>query len=181
MEISELVGLYARHPGVAALGKLCEPRPSAPSASPTVGSSVSLGGLPASAAAMAFAACAARLDTRGGRPFLFLLEDEEAAGYFYHDLVQLMGSERVLFYPSAYRRAVKYAQRDAAGEILRTEVLGRLSDRRQQGAGGECLMVVSCPAAVAGRVAPPKAFAGSTVALKVGENYDLGDLQQRLV
>ena len=181
MEISELVGLYARHPGVAALAKLCEPRPSAPSVSPTVGSSVSLGGLHASAAAMAFAACAARLDTRGGRPFLFLLEDEEAAGYFYHDLVQLMGSERVLFYPSAYRRAVKYAQRDAAGEILRTEVLGRLSDRRQQGAGGECLMVVSCPAAVAGRVAPPKAFAGSTVALKVGENYDLGDLQQRLV
>ena len=97
VELSELVGLYARHPGVAALAKLCEPQPAAPSASPTPGSAVSLGGLHAAAAAVAFAACAARLDVRGGRPFLFLLEDEEAAGYFYHDLVQLMGTERVLF------------------------------------------------------------------------------------
>ena len=33
----------------------------------------------------------------------------------------------VLFFPSSYRRAVKYGQRDAGNEILRTEVLTRLS------------------------------------------------------
>lgn len=35
-----------------------------------------------------------------------------------------------LFNPSSYRRAVKYGQKDAANEILRTEVLGRLQKRR---------------------------------------------------
>ena len=33
----------------------------------------------------------------------------------------------VLFFPSSYRRAVKYGQRDTGNEILRTEVLTRLS------------------------------------------------------
>ncbi len=42
-------------------------------------------------------------------------------------LTQMMGQEKVFFFPSSYRRAVKYGQRDAANEILRTEVLARLS------------------------------------------------------
>ena len=59
--------------------------------------------------------------------FLIVLNDEEEAGYFYHDLTQMLGDQQALFYPSTYRRAVKYAQRDAANEILRTEVLNRLA------------------------------------------------------
>ena len=60
---------------------------------------------------------------------LFVLQDAEEAGYFYHDLTQLMGTSDVLFFPSCYRRAVKYAQRDPASEILRTEVLTALSPK----------------------------------------------------
>ncbi len=60
-------------------------------------------------------------------PLLFILQDAEEAGYFYHDLTQLMGDRNVLFFPSSYRRAIKYAQRDAASEILRTDVMARLS------------------------------------------------------
>ena len=70
--------------------------------------------------------------------FLFVLPDADEAGYFYSDLMQLEnlpkeGGEsagaaaQVLFFPSSYRRAVKYGQRDAANEILRTEVLARLN------------------------------------------------------
>lgn len=60
---------------------------------------------------------------------MFVLQDADEAGYFYHDLTQLMGTQQVLFYPSSYRRAVKYGQRDAGSEILRTEVLSRLAQR----------------------------------------------------
>ena len=47
----------------------------------------------------------------------------EEAGYFYHDLSQVMGDKQVLFFPSSYKRAIKYGQKDPASEILRTEVL----------------------------------------------------------
>ena len=59
-------------------------------------------------------------------PTLFVLGDVEEAGYFYHDLVQLLDEERVMFFPSSFRRAIKYGQKDAANEILRTEVLSRI-------------------------------------------------------
>ena len=52
---------------------------------------------------------------------VFVLQDNDEAGYFYHDLTQILGTDNVLFYPSSYRRAVKYGQRDAANEILRPE------------------------------------------------------------
>ena len=56
-------------------------------------------------------------------PLLFILNDEEEAGYFYHDMTQMIDDETILFFPSSYRRAIKYNQKDAANEILRTNVL----------------------------------------------------------
>lgn len=164
MDIKELLSLYAGHPQVAALAKIV--RGQAPSR-------VFCEGLRGSSAPMAFAALAER--QAADRPFLFLLNDEEEAGYFYHDLVQMLGEERVLFYPSTYRRAVKYAQRDAANEILRTAVLERLG-----GNGARGTFVVSHPAAVAERVAGKQDMEEHTLRLAEGELHDLTELTARL-
>ena len=85
--------------------------------------SIFLQGLVGSSVPMFFAGLTAMLN----RTVLFVLQDTDEAGYFYHDLTQVMGQEQVLFFPSSFRRAVKYGQRDAANEILRTEVLTRIS------------------------------------------------------
>ena len=114
MNIQELEKLYAQLPQVSALAK-------------EIGKSsvrtIFLEGLLGSSAPMVFGSMA----TKSKRSLLFILQDAEEAGYFYHDLTQLMGSRDVLFFPSSYRRAIKYAQRDPASEILRTEVLSRLN------------------------------------------------------
>ena len=80
---------------------------------------ISLDGLLASSAPLAFSALALKSSAR----MLFILQDAEEAGYFYHDLCQVMGDKQVLFFPSSYKRAIKYGQKDPASEILRTEVL----------------------------------------------------------
>ena len=82
---------------------------------------------------------AASLFRRAPRNYLYILNDAESAGYFYHDLTQLMGSDNVLFFTSAYKRAARYGQLDAANEVLRTETLSRL-----QGDSGP-LIIVSYP------------------------------------
>ena len=126
MKVSDLLKQYAMLPQVGALAD-------------TLGKksvkTIFLEGLLCSSAPMLFAALSGKLKT----PVLFVLQDADEAGYFYHDLVQLLGDKKVLFYPSSYRRAVKYAQRDAANEILRTEVLAKLSTDNCQ------LFVVSYP------------------------------------
>ena len=55
-----------------------------------------------------------------------LLRDEEEAGYFYSDLAQLVGEDAVLFFPSAYRRAIRYGHRDESSALLRSMVLSAL-------------------------------------------------------
>ena len=116
MNIKELEHQYARLPQLKAL---------ASELGKSSKSTVFLEGLLASSAPMLFASLAEKCPRR----MLFVLQDAEEAGYFYHDLTQLMGTSDVLFFPSSYRRAVKYAQRDPASEILRTEVLTALSPK----------------------------------------------------
>lgn len=89
-----------------------------------------LQGLLASATPMFFASIVKRWQ----KTILFVLNDNDEAGYFYNDLKTIAMPDNaneqtaeVLFFPSSYRRAVKYGQRDAGNEILRTEVLSRLS------------------------------------------------------
>lgn len=163
MKLDELLPLFAAHPQVAALAKLTKDGKIA---------ETYIEGLRASATPMIFAALTCKAPLK--RPFLFVLNDEEEAGYFYHDLVQMMGDERVLFYPSTFRRAVKYAQRDAANEILRTEVLGRLSR-------GNACYIVTHPAALSERVASVQDYRSGMIALVEGEAHDLAELTRRLL
>ena len=117
MEIKDLVKRFAGHPGVKAIQKVW---------SDEGVRTIHLKGLSASATPMLFGALA---DVDWEVPaVLFVLNDLEEAGYFYHDLAQMLGESRVLFLPSAYKRAIKYGQKDPANEVLRTEVLTRLCE-----------------------------------------------------
>ena len=168
MTLPELLPLFAHHPGVRALLH-CLREGQTP---------VLLEGLRGSAPALMLGAAAHECPS----PYLFVLNDEEEAGYFYHDLRQLLGDECVLFFPSSYRRAVKYGQRDAAQEILRTDVLSRLS--RWESTPTEehpmSLCVVTFPTALAERVASRKELTDHSLTLHTGEEYDIIALTRRL-
>ena len=56
------------------------------------------------------------------RPLLIIMRDADEAGYMYQDLHTMVG-DVVKYLPSSYKRAVKFGQRDASSEILRTEIL----------------------------------------------------------
>ena len=158
MNIQELEKFYVQLPQVSALAKL-------------LGNSsekrIFLEGLLGSSAPMMFASLASKCQTQ----MLFVLQDAEEAGYFYHDLTQLMGTDQVLFFPSSYRRAVKYAQRDAASEILRTEVLTRLTSVRY---------VVTYPEALAELVVSKKNLDSRTLSLEKDQTIAVSDIEKTL-
>lgn len=107
---------------------------------------------------------------------VFVLQDNEEAGYFYHDLTQILGTDNVLFFPSSYRRAVKYGQRDAANEILRTETLSRLSAQT----AGDALYVVTCPEALSELVVSKRRLDERTINIAVGDIVDFADLGRKM-
>ena len=158
MNIQELEKVYAKLPQVSALAQAM---------GKSSAKKIFLEGLLGSSAPMLFGS----LSSKCKNPLLFILQDAEEAGYFYHDLTQLMGSRRVLFFPSSYRRAIKYAQRDAASEILRTEVMARM---------GESLYVVTYPEAVAELVVSKKSLDARTLVLEKDQTIAVADIEKTL-
>lgn len=98
--------------------------------------------------------------------YLYMLNDQESAGYFYHDLTQILGQDNVFFFPSAYKRAIKYGQIDPANEILRTEVLSLLQSP------GRHFIIVSYPEAMAEKVASKSALEENTLHVHAGKEID---------
>ena len=138
---------------------------------------ISLRGLNGSSVPMVFASANGRLP----RTCLFVLNDADEAGYFYHDLTQLLGNLHVLFFPSAYRRQVKYCQKDAANEILRTEVLSRVKEQEaSHDDSNSTLYVVTCPEAMAELVVTNKHLDDRTLMLRVGEERDVVEIEKTM-
>lgn len=162
MDIKEIYDLYAQSPQTAALAKILEDKSV---------KTVFLQGLVASAAPVMFAATAKSAPSVA----IFILNDTDEAGYFYHDLMRIAGKTDVLFFPSSYRRHIKYGQRDAANEILRTEVLSRLSEiaDRSKDQSGNSLFIVTCPEAMSELVVSRKRLDERRITVRVGEEHDV--------
>ena len=214
MTIQELVELYGHGPQVEALRKAIEEKSV---------KTIFLEGLVASSAPMLFAALEGqrskvegqrskvegqrskdkgqRSKVEGQRLIfnfqLIILSDEEEAGYFYHDLKQMLGMERVLFFPSSYRRSIKYAQRDPANEILRTEVLTFLNGQRSKVEGQRSkvegqrsaldlspqslgLSIVTYPEALAEQVVSQEQLNERTLVLEQGQTVSVEEITTTL-
>ena len=195
LKIEELIDLYARSPQSAALAK-------------ALGNvsmrSIFVEGLTASAAAVLFAS----VTRRTPQTILFILPDADEAGYFYQDLEQMLETKphplspspkgegeayggkgegpTVLFFPSSYRRQVKYGQRDAANEILRTEVLARLNSLNDQTSPplgeseGASLYIVTYPDALSELVVSKRKLDERSMQLRTGETKNVTELEQTL-
>jgi transcription-repair coupling factor (superfamily II helicase) len=170
MNIKELQKLYSRSAQIKALNDTINKKKNR---------LIVLEGLLASSASVVFSALKVR------KTLLFVLQDSDEAGYFYHDLMQLNGESqqaddpnaeggKVLFFPSSYKRAIKYGQKDSASEILRTEVLARLR------LGPESLYIVTYPEALAEMVVTRKQLGEKTLTLQQGQIIDTGKVLEEL-
>lgn len=153
LEVQDLLKQYAAHPQVAALNTLLKNKTSR---------NIFLKGLNGSGAAMIIASLFSK--RRGS--YVCVLNDLEDAGYFYHDLVQLTGGDGIYFFPSAYRRAIKYGHVDPANEILRTEVLSTLQDPTAP------FIIVTYPEALAEKVISREILKENTLKISVSERLD---------
>ena len=143
-----------------------------------------LQGLLASATPMFFASIVKRWQ----KTILFVLNDNDEAGYFYNDLKTIAMPDNaneqtaeVLFFPSSYRRAVKYGQRDAGNEILRTEVLSRLSVINEEKTTSSLpLCIVTEPSALAELVVAKHKLDEHTLSISVGQTIDLTETEKTL-
>lgn len=112
-------------------------------------------------------------ETLADRSMLFVLNNLEDAGYFYHDLSKLLGDKKVLFFPSSYKRKVIDGQVDDANVIMRTEALAALENKQE-------VTIVTYPEALAEKVVSVGQFESSRITLTKRQEIDPSDLTEQL-
>ncbi len=169
MTLYEFSQLYHRHPQVLALIDILQKN---------TAKNISVSGLLGSSQALAMAALHSKLK----QPLLFIAGEQESAAYIYNDLAQILGSDEVLFFPSAYKKSIKHGQIDTANEILRTDVLSKIIDSGQwtmdnkkqhyQLSTVHCPLIISYPEALAERVITTAKLREKILTLTTGEQVD---------
>jgi len=148
-----LQNIYAQHPSIkAVLSSFKHPD-----------SNIYLTGLVGSATSMV---CSSLFTQSGNSHMLCILNDLEEAGYFYHDCCQILNDADILFFPSLFKRNIRYGQKDPAYGILRTEVLSRLNNEKKP-----CI-IVSYPEALAEKVVSGNALQNNTLSISINEKID---------
>lgn len=109
------------------------------------------------------------------RPLICIMDDADEAGYIYADLVEAVEEARVVLFPSAYRRAIKYGHLDESNQLLRSMTLGAIA-----AATAHPPIIVTTPEAIIESVASRAQVSSEYIALSAGERTDRDALIQRL-
>lgn len=108
------------------------------------------------------------------KPLLAIARDSDEAAYLLNDLEKLSGTETVSFFPSAYKRAIRYGHKDLANEVIRSELMELLR------AGEQPKIIVTYPEAVIEGVVDEKTYDTGRLELKVGDQIDRTALREKL-
>lgn len=158
MTLGEAASLFATSTRLKALRKLIGDGKA---------SRVSLTGLKGSSAAMLLGKLA-----DGKKPMVIVADDADSAGYLYHDLSRVSECE-IGFFPSGYKRHIKYGRIDAPQQILRAETLDGWRNKRLG-------LVVTYPDALAERVPVREELEKNTLQLSTTKRADIGKVEDRL-
>ena len=153
MTLYELFHFYAKHPQLKALLDILQNNDAA---------DITVSGLQGSALPLLIAS----IHKSHPASIFFIADDQESAAYIYNDLCQIFGVDEVFYYPTSYKKSFKYGIADPAYQVLRTDVLNRLSDAQKPS------LIISYPEAVAEKVITATSLREKVLTLSVGEKLD---------
>ncbi|HIS33702.1 MAG TPA: transcription-repair coupling factor [Candidatus Avirikenella pullistercoris] len=134
---------------------------------------INLEGLMGSALSLHIAAVA---EERKGL-HVIVMDDRDAAGYLYNDLINFIPCDKVLFFPTGYKRSVLFGQEDYSGIVQRTAVINALKNYR----AGELLIVCTYPEALVEKVASSEKLEKNSLTLVKGETLPVSFIEETLV
>lgn len=161
MSYSVISGLYNEHSAVAILNEV---------AGKNVSGKFRLKGLAGSSKALVVS----DIYRNNQLIHLVILPEKEDAAYFYNDLVAITGDENIFFFPSTYKRSVRYEQTEPANIVLRTEVLNFLGSGKRKG------IIVTHPESVLEKVLNRKNLKKNTFIINKGDKLPLEFLEELL-
>ncbi len=107
-------------------------------------------------------------------PMLLVVNDREEGAYLFNDLENLIGENRVFFFPGSSRLPYQTERTDNANVLQRAELLSRLSDTEKH------VIVVTYPEALGEKVATRKQLKQNTLEIKTGVEISIEFINELL-
>jgi len=104
-----------------------------------------------------------------------VLPEKEEAAHFYSDLLSVLGEQKVLFFPSTYRRKYNSNNISVANSVIRTGVLEKLSQSKSS------LLIVTHPEALTEKVVSQQELADNTLVLHKNEKVSISFIEEVLL
>jgi transcription-repair coupling factor (superfamily II helicase) len=106
------------------------------------------------------------LSEKINKTLIVCLNDRDEAAYFYDDLNTLAGGNKLLLFPSSYKRSVHYETIEQENIILRTEVLNQIRQNNK-------LLVITYPEALIEKVISGESLASNTFQVSKGDKLSI--------
>lgn len=120
----------------------------------------------------AFSLYAATLVEREGGVHVFVCNDRDSAAYLCNDFYKLLGEEGVMFFPTGWKRSIRYGKDDASGTVQRTAVLKALREEMTR------LAVFTYPEALSETVVDAESFAKDSLCVSRGDVIEMAQLEE---
>ena len=98
---------------------------------------------------------------------LVISDTKEDAAFLHNDLLSLFSDDKLLFFPSSYKRFVRDDQKDNSALLLRTDVLSKLAN------GHKNYIIITYPKAIYEKVITKKSLETNTLKLKQGKTLSV--------
>lgn len=119
------------------------------------------------------------LSMESASPILCIAKDEDGAGYLYNDLASIRGDVsdgNLFFFPSSYKRGIKYGSKDTANEVLRTQTTDAISKNTLDAH----IVIVTYPEAILEKVVASTEEENKNITIKLGDTIDRAKLRKEL-
>ena len=117
---------------------------------------------------------AATVARRGGL-HIVVAEDRDAAAYAMNDLYALLDEERILFFPSAYKRSILYRNEEAESVVMRTNAVNAV----RNGCDGYTV-ICTYPEALAEKNVDAEQMNADSLSVGVGDRIAISDLEEHV-
>lgn len=107
-------------------------------------------------------------------PILAIAREAELAAYLQNDLALLLGEAVVSFFPSLYKKAIRYGHKDLANEVIRSELLERIRGRNLP------QIIVTYPEALIEGVVEANVYEAGRLEFSIGQVIDRKALREKL-
>jgi transcription-repair coupling factor (superfamily II helicase) len=128
-------------------------------------------------AGSAFAVYGAAVVRQRAGVHIYVLPDRDTAAYVYNDLAALLPNEQVLFFPTGYKRSIRFGKPDDSGIVQRTAALNAITAMSRKS------RVVLCtyPDALCEKVAARQGLESRTLEIRCGQRIKMLDLEDSLM